>query len=126
MSCEGQNRQGSETESLGWWALEMVRCEEPVREERWHLATTALLSGLQPRGTKEGGLFGQISQACLSIRKSEALAWDPGPEILPLHRHGLVSESPRTPGSGGFLGWVGSAATPRSPRQGTATLTLRV
>lgn len=109
----------------GLWKWLDVK-NQPAREERWHLATTALLTGLQPRGTKEGGLFGQISQACLSISKSEALAWAPGPEILPLHRHGLVSESPRTPGSGRLLGWVGSAATPRSPRQGTATLTLRV
>lgn len=56
MRCEGQNRQESETESLGWWVLEMVRCEEPAGEERWHLATIGLLSGLQSRGIKEGSL----------------------------------------------------------------------
>lgn len=125
MRCEGQNRQESETESLGWWVLEMVRCEEPAGgravafSNHWTPVRVAI-------AWNKRGLFGQISQACLGISKSEALAWGPGPEILPLHRYGLVSNTPRTSGSGGLLGRVGTAATPRCTRQGTATLTLRV
>lgn len=48
--------QASKTESLEWWDLEMVRCEEPAGEELWHLATLELLPRLQSRGIKEGSL----------------------------------------------------------------------
>jgi hypothetical protein len=116
--CEGQNRQGSEAESLGWWALEMIGCEEPAREERWHLATTGLLSGLQPRGTKEGRLFGQISQACLSISKSESPGVGSGsrdPAPTPARPCLGVAQDPGV-WKAFWMGWVGG--DPEEPEAG--------